>query len=185
MSTALEPRSTPLSLTNLARWAHRQLWSRHLLPLLQWFSHERQPRGAREHTRGPVTREGELFCSMFVREDLETSHQPLAVTNTWTISSTSTTKTKSNFEEKICHQVKLSMRRSQRWRSAHWEGLKDKDMHSQKVLEAKICASSEADEPCHRSDRRGRSSNMKTLGRSTLRYLELEASKVSTCPFFS
>jgi hypothetical protein len=184
MSTTLEPRYTPLSLTNLAQWAHQQLWSRHLLPLLRWFSHERQPRGAREHTRGPVAREGELFCPVFVREDLETSQQPSATTNTLTISSTSTTKTISIFEEKIRHQVKLSTRRSQRWRFAHREGLGDKDMRSQKVLEAKICASSEADEPCHRSGRGRRSSKMKTPGRSTLGHLELEASKVSTCPFF-
>jgi hypothetical protein len=38
----------------------------------------------REHTRGPDTLEGEVFCSMLMREDLEASQQPSAKTTTCT-----------------------------------------------------------------------------------------------------
>lgn len=70
-------------------------------------------------------------------------------------------------------------------------GLRDDDLLSQKVLEAKICPSSEINEPCHRSSRGHWRPKMKLPKRSTLRQLELEASKLSRhidyfreCAFF-
>ena len=61
------------------------------------------------------------------------------------------------------------------------KALEDKDLCIDKVPEEKTYALSKADEPCHRSDRRSRSPKMETSGKSTLRHLELQASKVRTC----
>jgi hypothetical protein len=65
------------------------------------------------------------------------------------------------------------------WRSQR------KDLHVEKLLEAKTCVSSEANNPCHRSGQGTQSPNMKIPQRSTSRHLELVASWVSTCIYYS
>jgi hypothetical protein len=100
-----------------------------------------------QHIGGPHTPEGEIFCPMLMRENLEASRQPSAMTT----SSTSTTVTTPIREVKICLHVKLYTRRSRRRRSAHREGPRlemkiyttgrsqRKDLHVEKLLEAKAC----------------------------------------------